>query len=422
MSITNVRVDLFELDSIPRSRIIDFLDYSAAKNLRYTCKETRLMTEKNLSDKAIGRFAQEILEVNTISLEFVPQKCKENRKFVCNAVAVNGFNTVPEKFQDDLTVLKIAFTAQLFSKRAVDELLKQKLLDLGAKKFIESLAKTNFGISHTDRRWKYEQLGLLYRLGVDCDCLVFQDDREVVFATVEQYGEYLRYVSEQLRDDEEFVRAAVRKNGLALKYASERLQDNEDLVHIALKQNGLVLQYASERLRNSEVFVRLALEQKGLALQYASKKLQDNEDLVRLSLKQDGLAFQHVSGRLRKNRILLRLALEQNGLALQYSGWLMRDNETFVCLALEQNGLALEYASERLQDKKPLVLVALEQNGLALQYASERLQNKESVARVAMKKIGSAFEYVGEKLRKNEEILALLQTYRRTISEKFPFI
>jgi len=333
----------FQTNSFPQlvdiwKPIVDRLDYRSMQSLYNTNRETRSLVEGSLSIQSVARFAQET------------EKCWRNRNFVCNAVAINGFNPIPEEFQSDLTILKTAFVAQHISEngrilgtRRRAECLQQ-LVNIGDINFGRNVARFQTSFSITNEVWRKEQLAFLFSYGC------FQNDREVGCAAVERDGTALRYAVDSLRDDEDLVCIAVKQNGLALEYASDRLKNNNTIVSLALEQDSRALQYANERFRDDEKIVRSALERDGRALEGASDRLRDNEEFVRFAIERDARALKGASYRFRDDEEFVRFVIARDGRALEGASDRLRDNAGFIQFALERDGRALKGATGRFRD------------------------------------------------------------------------
>ena len=80
----------------------------------------------------------------------------------------------------------------------------------------------------------------------------FQNDKEIVKASVQQNGYALEYASEGLRNNYEIVLAAVEQNGWALGYASEDLKRDKDIVLAAVEQTPFIHEKLPDHLKNDE--------------------------------------------------------------------------------------------------------------------------------------------------------------------------
>ena len=76
-----------------------------------------------------------------------------------------------------------------------------------------------------------------------------KDDRDIVLAAVQQFGEALEFAGPGLKDDREVVLAAVRERGAALMHAGEICRDNKEIVLAAVQQNAESI-YGSEGCKN----------------------------------------------------------------------------------------------------------------------------------------------------------------------------
>ena len=111
--------------------------------------------------------------------------------------------------------------------------------------------------------------------------LEYNDDEEIVIASIARDPNSLRYASDRLKASKQIVLFAVSNDGRAIKYASNDLKDDKEVVLAALKGGehfwlaSDTFCYASERLRDDDEVVDTAIRCYGLhALIYASERRQ----------------------------------------------------------------------------------------------------------------------------------------------------
>jgi hypothetical protein len=190
------------------------------------------------------------------------------------------------------------------------------------------------------------------------------NDRKIVFSSVQKDGLKLKYASDELKNDKIIVMTAVKQNGLALKFCP--FSDDFDIVMEAVKQNGTALRYCSKRLRDDEKIVHEAIKKRGKEenifiapknpLFYASERLKDDEEIVLLSLKTDGNALEFVSNRLKNNKELVMKAIEKNALAIQFVHQDLKLDEEINRLALKKNPKVIKFLPESFKEERNILL------------------------------------------------------------------
>ena len=76
-----------------------------------------------------------------------------------------------------------------------------------------------------------------------------KQDRDIVIATVKNYGWMLRELPKKLQNDKDIVLAAIEKDGMALEYASDKLKGDKDVVLKAVLKRKDALDFASDELK-----------------------------------------------------------------------------------------------------------------------------------------------------------------------------
>ena len=263
----------------------------------------------------------------------------------------------------------------------------------------------------------------------------FQNDREVVEASMINKPHNLMYANVRLREDSALVSAAVAKQGSLLSFASDALCDDYELVLIAVKNDGIALASASKRLQSDPVIVTAALQSNGGALRFASESIRSDphfarlavsyrdpvakvslylsrpfcgdKELMMIALERDYENFEHVSAALRDDDELVRTVLKRHGGQLCFASARLRDDHDMVCLAVASRGEALEYASERLQADRDVVELALRNDGMALEYVHQQLQTCAQIVAIAVQQNGLALQFAPARCRGDKYLVTL---------------
>ena len=116
-----------------------------------------------------------------------------------------------------------------------------------------------------------------------------RNDRERVFKACVRDGGQLRYASAALRSDREFILSVLSSASLIrsqriwelLQHAEgDELRNDRDLVWAAVDNNFLALQFASARLRADPELVLLAMTEDPFALNWAGPSLKSDLDFI----------------------------------------------------------------------------------------------------------------------------------------------
>ena len=237
-----------------------------------------------------------------------------------------------------------------------------------------------------------------------------REDEALVRGAVAKAGSLLRFASDALRDDYELVLIAVKKDGTALACASERLKSNPDIVTAALQRNGGALRFASESIRSDPHFARLAVSYREPTAKislYLPCSFRGDKELMTIALERDYENFEHVSDALRDDDELVRPVLKHHGEQLYFASARLRDDRDMVCLAVASRGKALKYASERLQADRDVVELALCNDGMALQYVHQQLQTCAQIVAIAVQQNGLALQFAPASCRGDKYLVTL---------------
>lgn len=162
----------------------------------------------------------------------------------------------------------------------------------------------------------------------------FQDDPKIAMEAVKEWGDNLKYASEELRADEEVVMEAVKNHGsAALHYASEELLSDRGFMLEAVKEGG------------------------GTAISHAPKELQKDPKFVLEAAKQDWRAIEYVYYKLKKDPEFMLEAVKENIKVLSKANVknphipdVTHDSEFMLEAMKKADEEVLEYASERLRN------------------------------------------------------------------------
>jgi len=136
-----------------------------------------------------------------------------------------------------------------------------------------------------------------------------KNDREVVWAAVNDIGRALRFASEDPKNGREIVLAAVNQEGGALMFGSFELQTDRKVALAAVNQCGMALGYVSEDLRNDREVYFAAVNSWGLALQYVSEALRSHPEVYMAAIRNEGSAVAFAPDEARADRAIMLTAV-----------------------------------------------------------------------------------------------------------------
>lgn len=88
----------------------------------------------------------------------------------------------------------------------------------------------------------------------------YQNDKEVVLASVKSDGNSLRFASELMKSDYDIVLAAVKSKGESLRYASEQLKSNLEIIKHACINNINTISYLNDSYKCDKEFLKNTIQ------------------------------------------------------------------------------------------------------------------------------------------------------------------
>ena len=175
-----------------------------------------------------------------------------------------------------------------------------------------------------------------------------RDDRDVVLAAVDDWGNALRFASTRLCDDRDVVLAAVDDWGDPLQFASTRLRDDHEIVLTAVSNDRTVIKFATERLQTDSALalgcLRRRAENQHIFHSFPNQLRNDQEFLLQ-ALEIDGTLLKQVLPNFQADVDVVLAAVNNVGNALQYASKEMRSNREVVVRAVQNDRWAIKYAS-----------------------------------------------------------------------------
>jgi len=207
----------------------------------------------------------------------------------------------------------------------------------------------------------------------------------------------------EYQDDDEVVEASVRSHPLTLQFASVRLRNDRKLASLAAEINVQSLQYVSDALKDDQEFCQALLAKEFTEprvtkeiLAHMSPRLKNDKEIILQAVRIHGVALEHASPELRGDREVVLEAVRNQGDVLEYASQELRGDKQVVLAAMKSRssrvdnmGLAwngrslLEIVSQELKDDQDVVEAALQGHGGEISHASERLQNSPKIVAAA---------------------------------------
>jgi hypothetical protein len=130
-------------------------------------------------------------------------------------------------------------------------------------------------------------------------------NNDILRESIKYNGTILRYAT-HLQEDKEMVFHAVKNFGKAIMYADQMLvQDNPDLVFESLKTFHSAVHYAGDKFTNDKKLMTKAVSMDGVSLKYASESLQKDKEFVISAIKNNGKAFHYAHYTLKEDEDVL---------------------------------------------------------------------------------------------------------------------
>jgi hypothetical protein len=223
---------------------------------------------------------------------------------------------------------------------------------------------------------------------------------------MQQDGEMLRLLSDNLQDDPEVVLTAIRSGGGAVfQYASPRLQRNRAFILRAIAEIGLVFRNASDDQRNDQNFVFGMLQASSLMLDCVPEELRRDSIFISMVARASASLFEHASAELQGNREFVLKLIKENGFVFRYASDALRGDLEFTLLVMQENGIVLEYASLELQDHPRVVAAAVRSNRHSFEHASLRLRCDRLFVLRLLAQNGLLLEHVARELQDDDDVV-----------------
>ena len=209
----------------------------------------------------------------------------------------------------------------------------------------------------------------------------FLDDPEVMTAcmSISRNSKWLFHCTTKIMRNKEVVLASVTNYGLSLKHAHKSLQRDVDVVLQAVKNDGHALEFAHSLLKRDKAIVLAAVSKCGMALGWSALAYDDDVAFAAVTQDPQSLQFMASSATMR----LVHYAVSLDGAVLSFVRHNLKDDPILVITAVSNCGHALEYASWPLRDDLWVVSRAVTNCWRAILHASSRLAFHSKVQKIA---------------------------------------
>ena len=167
-------------------------------------------------------------------------------------------------------------------------------------------------LSVITRQEKHNQFGEFIKYASD----ELKDDKEIALIAVKNslYHEAFKYISERLKDDKEVALEAVLY-GSNIKFVSDRLKDDKEVVLTAIKNNwsaDSIYNYVSERLKNDRDIVIEAVKNKDDNIENIIEKFKTDREIAIVAINNYAGNFQYISKELQHDKEIALLAIKNS--------------------------------------------------------------------------------------------------------------
>ena len=217
--------------------------------------------------------------------------------------------------------------------------------------------------------------------------------KELAIKLVMHDGDYLKYLSDELRANYDIVLAAVKNNGISIKHAPKILRQQTNIASEAIKQNGHAVKYIPPELLTYETLVLEAIKTNRDALKY-SESLQSDKKFLLKALAMSPNIILNIDRELLNDRDFMLKAFKINANIVKIKPQcidIIFSDETFKnyfnCLGDEKTidllaGRADLISLHDKKDNKDFILQVLDQTVWILQYVqNEILTDPEIIAK-----------------------------------------
>lgn len=180
---------------------------------------------------------------------------------------------------------------------------------------------------------------------------------------------------------------------IAVKYCGTLLENfkefnsDDEVIKVALNNNGEAIQYVNEELRNNEEYIKLALSNtNGYALQMDCMiPYRDYDEYVRIALKVNPYNIKWVSQRLRDDYDTAVFAIKhtQENKSTDFYRYLsprLRDNLELALLDIYEGSASVPYYLERLKDSDKVAKALIDtDNKWKICYMFDRIRKKYNI-------------------------------------------
>ncbi|EFC36713.1 predicted protein [Naegleria gruberi] len=160
-----------------------------------------------------------------------------------------------------------------------------------------------FGINNIPRTWSRK----------------YSNNKELMMEYIKENGDYLKFVSMELKNDKELVLQAVKNSGLAIYYASEELKRDREIVLEAVKQDGTAYNYVAPHFSSDKEIISLALCRDSNFFNLASESLKNDYEFVMDIVSTRGMILKFLPETLMNNRTINLAAILNNGRVIEFS-------------------------------------------------------------------------------------------------------
>lgn len=196
----------------------------------------------NSNVKSDIRVVLAAVKQNGLALQYA-NKYKNYKRVVMEAVKQNGLaiEFASEDLQGDDDIVKEALKNE--DVLYIDGLLENREFVLAAVKYKSYLLR-DICIEMNDNHYTKDKEIVMAAVKQDGYIIVdtpFTNDPDVGLIAVQQKGNVLKRLNENLKNNKKIVLAAVKQNGLAIEFASNNLKQDKEIIETAIKQNGLAI-------------------------------------------------------------------------------------------------------------------------------------------------------------------------------------
>lgn len=231
-------------------------------------------------------FVKELINIQPMFLNNLPQNIKDNKELVLLSVEKKGVTLMfaSDRLKDDREVVLKSLSIDSFAFKYVSERLRDDIdvLSLAMRYSSGELHYASERLKNDVNFFKFylkKDLTIVKNIGVS-----LKKNKDIASYVLKQNGKLLNFFDDVIKNDFDLVLLAVKNNGEAIDYASKILKYNLIILDEAIKSSGKAIAYVPYFFKNKEEFVFRAINYNPSAYNLIEHEFKNNKILAKKGL------------------------------------------------------------------------------------------------------------------------------------------